>query len=191
MISALADWLDDPAIGVGGVLRPPPSVVPPCRLIPQGSEHDVSYGADTFAVLLGSAVTESSKLNVYLDLPGAGGTFVHIAGLQLRVELPGTMETRPCAMASRIANCPALAARTAQRRLGLLGSLRVDIELEQPESITLDINKISIYNARLGSMPLRAPDASPVREVDFVVIVSNVEGARRLRLVIRTSFQRM
>ena len=160
VISALADWLDDPAIGVGGVLRPPPSVVPPSSINPpQGSEHDVSYGADTFAVLLGSAVTESSKLNVYLDLPGAGGTFVHIAGLQLRVELPGTMTDK--AVRDGISGLQIVPRwqppEPAQRRLGLLGSLRVDIELEQPESITLDINKISIYNARLGSMPLRGP----------------------------------
>ena len=43
-----------------------------------------------------------------------------------------------------------------ERARGVLGSLKVRIELDQPREVTVRLGALSVHNATLGSMPPRA-----------------------------------
>ena len=152
-VNALCSWLRDPAIGVGGVLRPPPDEYPPESIRPPpDSEHDVDYSRDTIGILTGGPATREARLSLFLDL--AGGTFFHIAGLQLRVAIDEREAKVGTGLHLRVRWQPPTG---TQRRKGRLGALRLDVELEQPQRVTLDLGGLSIFNATLGTMPLKGP----------------------------------
>ena len=153
-VQAVCDWLKDPAIGIGGVLRPPPDEVPAEHIQPPpGSEHDVDYSRDTIGLLLGGTLTREAQLSLFLDL--AGGTFFHLGGLALRVSInERDANAGTSGLQLRLRWEPP---HSAQKRHGRLGALRIEAELEQPGRVTLDLRGLSIFNATLGSMPLKGP----------------------------------
>lgn len=153
-VERVCEWLHDPAIGLGGVLRPPPSECPPESIQPPlGSEHDVSYSRDVVDLLFGGAATRGATLSLFLGL--AGGTFFHLAGLALRVSLD---EEEADAGTSGLQVRVAWEAPSAkQRKHGHLGALRIEVEIEQPQQVTVSASAVSIFNATLGSMPLKGP----------------------------------